>query len=86
MSVWVEWYSWEYHCPTKSATGYILRDPDKNEVESCGKAAMGARWYSKKYLRENNVEMVEEALGSKKYMHTWQNRKMLEYKAAKGCR
>ncbi len=72
------------HNSTKPAIGYTLRDRDSDEVMKYGETTMGSRRYSKKYLNENNVEMVEEASGTKKEMHAWQHEKIVEYRAANG--
>ncbi|OZG70208.1 hypothetical protein BTA51_27470 [Hahella sp. CCB-MM4] len=40
--------------------------------------------YSKKFLKENNVDYVKQESGTKKEMHKWQHEKILEYKAENG--
>ncbi|MCG8295374.1 RHS repeat-associated core domain-containing protein, partial [Pseudomonas entomophila] len=72
------------HNSTKPAIGYTLRDRDTGEVMKYGETTMGKRRYTAKYMEENNVEMFQEASGSKKEMHSWQHKKILEYKARNG--
>ena len=39
----------------------------------------GARTHSQAYLDEKNARMVFEVNGTKREMHAWQNRQILDY-------
>ncbi|TXH02593.1 MAG: hypothetical protein E6R09_04450, partial [Rhodocyclaceae bacterium] len=64
----------------RPAQGYSLRDIDTGEVLKYGETIRGPRRYSRKYLFEQNAEMVFEAQGSKREMHQWQHDMILEYR------
>ena len=49
-----------------------------------GETTRGTKRYTKKFLKENNLEMNFEAKGSKRDMHGWQHDKILEHKANNG--
>lgn len=68
----------------KPAQGYSLRDRDTGDVLKYGETTRGKARYSQKYLEDKNAEMVFEASGSKREMHTRQNEKILYHKAANG--
>ncbi|MDZ4814764.1 MAG: hypothetical protein SGI71_00690 [Verrucomicrobiota bacterium] len=40
--------------------------------------------YSKKYLKDNNLEYVKETSGTKKEMHKWQTEKIRDHKSNHG--
>ena len=66
---------------TKPAQGYTLRDRDTGEVLKYGETTKGTARYTKQYLKEHNARIVFEAQGTKRDMHNWQHKKILEYKA-----
>ena len=67
---------------SKPTIGYTLRDLESDEIMKYGETTMGKRRYTRDYLKENNVYMLEEADGTKREMHSWQHERILEYKAA----
>jgi len=64
--------------------GYTLRDLDTGAILKYGDTSRGSARYSKRYLEKNNAEMVFEASGSKREMHSWQHEKIIEYRAVNG--
>ncbi|MDX2045473.1 MAG: polymorphic toxin-type HINT domain-containing protein, partial [Chitinophagaceae bacterium] len=78
----------------KPAEGYSLKDRSTGEVQKFGETTRGERKfgsgnqkrYSKKYLKENNLDYVKETQGGKKTMHKWQNKKITDYKSNNGKR
>ncbi|MFB1635424.1 hypothetical protein, partial [Pseudomonas sp. AP-1] len=67
---------------SKPTIDYTLRDLESDEIMKYGETTMGKRRYTRDYLKENNVYMLEEADGTKREMHSWQHERILEYKAA----
>jgi len=49
----------------------------------CGKVENRPLWVQK-FLQKNNAEMVFEAKGTKREMHQWQHRKIVEHKEEHG--
>jgi hypothetical protein len=69
------------------ARGYVLRDRDSGEPLKYGETTMpGTSRYSQEYLDENNARMVFEASGTKREMHAWQNRQIVDYAHYVGLR
>lgn len=76
----------------KPAEGYTLRDKQSGDVKKYGETTRGEdkfgagkqRRYSKKYLKKNNVYYKKEASGTKKEMHAWQHKNIIDYKNANG--
>jgi transposase len=67
------------------AIGYTLRDVDTGEIVKYGETTQKpTERYSRAALRSMNAELVVEVSGTKREMHSWQHRKILEYKAAHG--
>ncbi|MGH2433523.1 MAG: RHS repeat-associated core domain-containing protein, partial [Pseudomonas sp.] len=70
---------------TALAVGYTLRDRNDDEkIMKFGETTMGTRRYTKAYLDKNNVNMQIEVSGTKREMHAWQHRQILDYKAHNG--
>ena len=65
---------------TKPADGYVLRKRDDNRILKYGETTCGEKRYTKKYLNENNAYIDFQASGSKREMHDWQHKKILDYK------
>ena len=76
----------------KPAEGYTLRDKDTKKVKKYGETTRGEdrfgdgkqKRYTKKELKEKNVEYNKETSGTKKNMHKWQNEKIIEHKGNNG--
>ena len=72
----------------KPAERYTLKDRQTGEVKKHGETSRGEdkygagnqKRYSKKYLKENDVDYVKENSGTKKDMHKEQHEKILEHK------
>ena len=62
------------------AIGYTLRDKKTNEILKYGETTLGKARYTHSYLDNENAVMRPEVAGSKREMHCWQHRKILEYK------
>jgi hypothetical protein len=73
----------------KPAEGYSLRDRNTKETKKYGETTRGEdkygtgnqKRYTKKYLKENNVDYVRETSGTKKNMHIWQHEKIKDHKS-----
>jgi RHS repeat-associated protein len=76
----------------KPAEGYTLRDKQSGDVKKYGETTRGEdkfgagkqRRYSKKFLKKNNAYYKKEASGTKKEMHAWQHKNIIDYKNANG--
>ncbi|MFH1373987.1 MAG: RHS repeat-associated core domain-containing protein [bacterium] len=78
----------------KPAEGYTLQDRDTGEIKKYGETTWGEdafgrgkqKRYTKKYLKKQNVDYVKEKSGTKKEMHQWQHKKILQHKKEHGKR
>jgi hypothetical protein len=70
----------------KPAEGYELRDRDTGEVQKYGETTRGTKRYTKKYLEKENVQQVSVEKGTKREMHRWQHKKIVEYRKKNGVR
>jgi hypothetical protein len=76
----------------KPAEGYTLEDRDDGTVKKYGETTRGEdafgegeqKRYSKKELKEKNVDYVKQESGTKKEMHRWQHEKIVEHKEKNG--
>ncbi|MGE6720619.1 hypothetical protein ACQKGD_25185 [Peribacillus frigoritolerans] len=78
--VFLKPYHGNDHRTTRPAVGYSIRKRDTGQVMKYGETIRGEKRYSKKFYRKNNVRMIIEAEGSKKEMHQWQHKKIVDYK------
>jgi len=70
------------------AEGYTLKDKKTGDTKKYGETTRGEdkfgqgnqKRYSKKELNEKGVEYKKEVSGTKKEMHQWQNKKIVEHK------
>lgn len=64
---------------TKETIGYALKKTDTGEIMKYGETTRGVKRYSQRFYRENGVDMVELARGSKYDMHYWQHNQIVSY-------
>ena len=64
---------------TKVTFGYELRSVDTNEIMKFGETTRGSKRYTNKYYTQNRVYMNIVEVGTKREMHTWQHKKILQY-------
>ena len=62
------------------AEGSQLVNKGTEEIMKFGETTRGVKRYTKKFLRENNLELVFITRGTKKEMHDWQHCRIIEYK------
>ena len=68
----------------RTAQGYTLRDKATGEILKYGETIRGIARYTKKYLADNNADMVFETSGSKRAMRSWETEQILNYMANNG--
>lgn len=86
----LDWVDDGLHANSRSTTrptvGYTLRDADTGEVKKIGQTTRPGSRYSARYLRNNNVIMRPEAVGSKADMLAWEKEQIENHKEVYGQR
>ncbi len=66
--------------------GYSLRDLNTGEIMKYGESIRPDQRYSRAFLRDNNVELQKEMVGTKRESHAWQHEQIKNYSDAYGYR
>ncbi|WP_259473532.1 RHS repeat domain-containing protein [Clostridium estertheticum] len=74
------------HQTTKPAVGYTIRDVETDEILKFGETTRGTKRYTESFYDENNAIMSIDSKGTKKEMHEWQHKEILEYTKENGRR
>ncbi|ASY42418.1 type IV secretion protein Rhs [Taylorella equigenitalis] len=72
------------HQCSKKTYGYVLKDKDTDEILKFGETTNPKKRYSKSFLENENAWMEIITSGSKKDMHQWQHKEILNYKNSHG--
>ncbi|AEP36794.1 RHS repeat-associated core domain-containing protein [Taylorella asinigenitalis] len=72
------------HQCSKKTYGYVLKDIDTDEILKFGETTNPKKRYSKSFLENENAWMEIITSGSKKDMHQWQHKEILNYKNCHG--
>jgi hypothetical protein len=65
---------------TRPTVGYTLRDADTGEVRKIGQTSRPGSRYSDRWLRNKNLILQPEAVGTKSEMLAWEQEQLRQYK------